>query len=89
MSYFARRCRSFADFDVRVVNMRQRLPKIADVEPLPATRGIHVMNGLAWATPSGSKPRYPLAFVTDLAPASGQGNEKAARNMSSGPPGSK
>jgi len=88
MSFFARGCRTFADLNLSVVDMRQHLAEIAHIEPLPAARGIHV-NGLAWATPSGSKPRYPLAFVTDLAPASGQGNEKAARNMSSGPPGSK
>jgi hypothetical protein len=47
------------------------------------------MIGLAFGGTVRIEAAIPPAFATDLTPASGQGNEKAARNMSSGPPGSK
>jgi hypothetical protein len=41
-----RRLRTFADLDLRVVNMLHNLVHVAHVEPLPAARAFHVMFGL-------------------------------------------
>ena len=44
----ARRCRTFANLNLRVVNMRQHSDEIAHVEQRPADRAIAEMIGLGF-----------------------------------------
>jgi hypothetical protein len=53
---------TFADFDLRVMDMRQHLAKVPHVNPLPAAGALHEVIGLGL----GDAVRIDAAIISDF-----------------------